>query len=110
MVQSAREAVRNNVKEKLARGEVVASMIVRLVRSAEIAGIAKTAGFDTFYLDMTTPDPNLVFSAGALYRRSEGRWGVILMAAFLLQLALLRPFYRRLAFVLRTRLAGARRA
>ncbi len=66
--------------------------------------------FDTFYLDMTTPDPNLVFSAGALYRRSEGRWGVILMAAFLLQLALLRPFYRRLAFVLRTRLAGARRA
>ena len=52
MAASARESVRNNVKEKLARGEVVASMIVRLVRTAEITRIAKTAGFDTFYLDM----------------------------------------------------------
>jgi hypothetical protein len=41
---SAREVVRNNVKEKLARGEVVASMTVRLARSVEIARIAKTAG------------------------------------------------------------------
>lgn len=66
--------------------------------------------FDTFYLDMTTPDPNLVFSAETLYRRSESRWGVMLMAAFLLQLVLLRPFYRRLAFVVRTRLVGAQRS
>jgi 4-hydroxy-2-oxoheptanedioate aldolase len=44
--------VRNAVKEKLARNEVVASMIVRLVRTAEIAQIARTAGFDTFYVDM----------------------------------------------------------
>ena len=49
---SAREIVRNNVKEKLARGEVVASMTVRLARSAEIARIAKTAGFDSIYVDV----------------------------------------------------------
>jgi 4-hydroxy-2-oxoheptanedioate aldolase len=46
------EILRNNVKEKLARDVVVASMTVRLVRSAEIARIAHTAGFDTFYVDM----------------------------------------------------------
>src|SRR2546429_471448 len=45
------EIVRNNVKEKLARGEVVSSITVRLVRSIEIARIAKTAGFDSIYVD-----------------------------------------------------------
>jgi 4-hydroxy-2-oxoheptanedioate aldolase len=44
--------VRNNVKEKLARDEVVASMTVRLVRSVEIARIARTAGFDSLYIDL----------------------------------------------------------
>jgi 4-hydroxy-2-oxoheptanedioate aldolase len=48
----ASDILRNNVKEKLARDEVVASMTVRLVRSSEIARIARTAGFDTFYVDM----------------------------------------------------------
>ena len=46
------ELLRNGVKEKLARDEVVASMMVRLVRGVEIARIAKSAGFDTFYIDM----------------------------------------------------------
>lgn len=46
------QILRNRVKEKLARDEVVASMIVRLVRHVEIARIAKTAGFDTFYVDL----------------------------------------------------------
>src|SRR6266581_4393064 len=46
------EIVRNNAKEKLARGEVVSSMTVRLVRSIEIARIAKTAGFDSIYVDV----------------------------------------------------------
>src|SRR5258707_8726308 len=46
------EIVRNNVKEKLARGEVVSSITVRLVRSIEIARIAKTAGFDSIYVDV----------------------------------------------------------
>jgi 2-keto-3-deoxy-L-rhamnonate aldolase RhmA len=44
--------IRNQMKEKLARGEVVASMTVRLSRSIEIAQIAKSAGFDTLYVDM----------------------------------------------------------
>jgi 2-keto-3-deoxy-L-rhamnonate aldolase RhmA len=44
--------VRNVVKEKLARDEVVASLTVRLVRSIEIARIAHTAGFDTIYVDL----------------------------------------------------------
>ncbi len=44
--------LRNHVKEKLARNEVVASMSVRLVRSIEIARIAHTAGFDTLYVDV----------------------------------------------------------
>jgi 2-keto-3-deoxy-L-rhamnonate aldolase RhmA len=44
--------LRNAVKEKLARGEVASSMTVRLVRGIEIARIAKTAGFDSLYVDL----------------------------------------------------------
>ncbi|GAA4331283.1 aldolase/citrate lyase family protein [Pigmentiphaga soli] len=47
-----RDVLRNVVKEKLARDEVVASMIVRLVRTVEIARIAASAGFDTLYIDV----------------------------------------------------------
>jgi len=43
---------RNVMKEKLARGEPVFSMIVRLVRSVEIASIARTAGYDSLYIDL----------------------------------------------------------
>ncbi len=46
------DAVRNIVREKFARDEVVASMTVRLVRTVEIARIARAAGFDTLYVDM----------------------------------------------------------
>jgi 4-hydroxy-2-oxoheptanedioate aldolase len=46
------DILRNHVKEKLARDEVVASMTVRLVRGIEIARIAATAGFDTLYIDL----------------------------------------------------------
>ena len=46
------DILRNNVKEKLARGEVVSSMTVRLVRGIEIVRIAKTAGFDSIYIDL----------------------------------------------------------
>ena len=52
MSAGPREIVRNNVKEKLARGELVSSITVRLVRSVEIARIAKTAGFDSIYVDV----------------------------------------------------------
>jgi 2-keto-3-deoxy-L-rhamnonate aldolase RhmA len=52
MQEGARGVVRNNVREKLSRGEVVASMTVRLARSVEIARLAKTAGFDSIYVDV----------------------------------------------------------
>jgi len=42
----------NLLKAKLARGELVASMTVRLVSSVEIVRIAKTAGFDAIYIDL----------------------------------------------------------
>jgi 4-hydroxy-2-oxoheptanedioate aldolase len=44
--------IRNHMKENLLRGETVSSMIVRLVRSVEIAYLAKAAGFDSFYVDL----------------------------------------------------------
>ncbi|HEY4043319.1 MAG TPA: aldolase/citrate lyase family protein [Rhodopila sp.] len=47
-----RTILRNHMKEKLARNEVVASMTVRFARSIEIAQIAATAGFDTLYVDL----------------------------------------------------------
>lgn len=42
----------NSVKEKLQRGEIVASMTVRLVPTIEIVRLAKTAGFDSLYVDL----------------------------------------------------------
>src|SRR5204862_1913336 len=42
----------NSVKEKLQRGEVVASVTVRLVPTVEIVRIAKSAGFDSLYIDL----------------------------------------------------------
>jgi len=42
----------NSVKEKLQRGEVVASVTVRLVPTVEVVRIAKTAGFDGLYIDL----------------------------------------------------------
>ena len=47
-----RGILRNHMKEKLARNEVVASMTLRFARSIEIAAIAKSAGFDTLYVDL----------------------------------------------------------
>ena len=47
-----RAILRNRMKEKLARDEVVASMTVRLSRSIEIAQIAATAGFNSLYVGL----------------------------------------------------------
>src|SRR6201996_9805577 len=47
-----RDVLRNHMKEKLAGGEVVAPMTVRLSRSIEIAQIAAASGFDTLYVDL----------------------------------------------------------
>jgi 2-keto-3-deoxy-L-rhamnonate aldolase RhmA len=51
-MSQAGDAVRNSVKEKLQRGEVVASITVRLVPTVEVVRIAKTAGFDSLYIDL----------------------------------------------------------
>jgi len=52
MKLAARDLVRNRVKEKLARDEVALSMTIRMVRTVEIVGIAQSAGFDSFYVDL----------------------------------------------------------
>src|SRR6201986_4672702 len=48
----ANDIIRNIVKDKLKRDEVVASMTIRLVRGVEIARLAATAGFDMIYIDL----------------------------------------------------------
>jgi 4-hydroxy-2-oxoheptanedioate aldolase len=42
----------NRMQEKLARGEVALCMATRLARTADIAMIADSCGFDAFYVDM----------------------------------------------------------
>ena len=49
------EILRNCVKEKLLRDEVVASMTVRPVRGIEITRIAKTAGEDQLMFSSHVP-------------------------------------------------------
>jgi CRP-like cAMP-binding protein len=62
-----------------------------------------TLAFDIFYKDIHTPDPTVPFDVEELYRRTEGMRGILIALAVLLQAAYLRPFWRRAAFVLRTR-------
>lgn len=62
-----------------------------------------TLAFDIFYKNITTPDPNVPFDVELLYRRTEGVRAILIAFAVLLQAAYLRPFWRRAAFVLRTR-------
>ncbi|KQU28474.1 MULTISPECIES: HpcH/HpaI aldolase family protein [unclassified Rhodococcus (in: high G+C Gram-positive bacteria)] len=52
MSDDAPVLLHNLAKEKMARGEPVYSMTVRLVRTIDIASIAHTAGFDTVYIDL----------------------------------------------------------
>lgn len=46
------DAVPNHAKSKLAAGELVLCMGVRLARTAEIARLAKACGFDALFVDM----------------------------------------------------------
>jgi len=66
-----------------------------------------TLAFDIFYKNIDTPDPTVPFDVERLYRRTEGVRGILIALAVLTQAAYLRPFWRRAAFVLRTRLRGA---
>lgn len=52
MSTEATPLLHNRAKEKLARGESVYSMTVRLVRTVDVASIAFTAGFDSIYIDL----------------------------------------------------------
>lgn len=65
-----------------------------------------TLAFDIFYKDIHTPDPNVPFDVEALYRRTEPLRFIAIGLVVLVQLAYLRKFYSRAAFVLRTRLRG----
>jgi CRP-like cAMP-binding protein len=73
-----------------------------------------TLAFDIFYKDIHTPDPTVAFDVEELYSRTEGMRGILIAFAVLLQAAYLRPFWRRAAFVVRTRLrrmvAGGRKS
>jgi CRP-like cAMP-binding protein len=73
-----------------------------------------TLAFDIFFKDIHTPDPNVPFDLEELYRRTESVRATLIALAVLLQAAYLRPFWRRAAFVLRTRIrrtvAGGRAA
>jgi CRP-like cAMP-binding protein len=60
--------------------------------------------FDTFYLDMTTRDAAMSFDVATLYHRSESLWAIALTIAALAQATYLRRFYRRVGFILATRL------
>src|SRR5215475_7787751 len=42
----------NRTQERLARGELALCMATRLARTAEVAMIAESCGFDAFYIDM----------------------------------------------------------
>jgi len=63
-----------------------------------------TLAFDIFYKNITTPDPTVPFDVEELYRRTEGVRAILIALAVLLQAVYLRPFWRRAAFVVQTRL------
>ena len=46
------DILQNKVLQKLQNGEIVSSMTVRLIKGIEIAQIAKSAGFDSIYIDL----------------------------------------------------------
>lgn len=45
-------AIPNSMKERMERGEVASLLTVKLVKSVEIVGMAKAAGFDGILIDM----------------------------------------------------------
>lgn len=63
-----------------------------------------TLAFDIFFKDIHTPDPSVPFDIERLYHRTEGLRAIAIGLAVLVQLVYLRRFYRRAAFVVRTRL------
>jgi CRP-like cAMP-binding protein len=62
-----------------------------------------TLAFDIFFKDIHTADPGVPFDIERLYRRTEAIRAIVVGLLVLAQAAYLRRFYRRAAFVLRTR-------
>jgi len=63
-----------------------------------------TLAFDIFFKDIHTADPNVPFDIERLYRRTESLRAIAIALVVLIQAAYLRPFWRRVVFVLSTRL------
>ncbi len=63
-----------------------------------------TLAFDIFYKDIHTPDPNVAFDVERLYRRTAALRAIVIALVVLVQAAYLRRFWRRVGFVLMTRL------
>lgn len=63
-----------------------------------------TLAFDIFFKDIHTADPNAPFDIERLYRRAEPLRAIAIGLVVLVQAAYLRRFYRRVGFVLATRL------
>ena len=62
-----------------------------------------TLAFDIFFKDIHTPDPDVAFDIERLYRRTEPVRAIAIGLVVLIQAVYLRPFYRRVWFIARTR-------
>jgi CRP-like cAMP-binding protein len=65
-----------------------------------------TLAFDIFYKDIHTPDPNVAFDVEALYRRTAPLRAIVIGLVALIQVVYLRHFYRRVWFIVKTRVRG----
>lgn len=72
----------NPLKERLRQGKVCTSMILRMARGPEIAGIAAAAGLDAAYVDLEHGPLSLDMAAGlCLWLRQAGVTPLIRVAA-----------------------------
>jgi CRP-like cAMP-binding protein len=63
-----------------------------------------TLAFDIFFKDIHTPDPDVAFDIERLYRRTAPLRAITIGLVVLIQVVYLRHFYRRVWFIMRTRL------
>jgi hypothetical protein len=63
-----------------------------------------TLAFDIFFKDIHTADPDVAFDIERLYRRTEPLRAIAIGLVVLIQVVYLRHFYRRVWFIVRTRL------
>ena len=62
-----------------------------------------TLAFDIFFKDIHTADPDVAFDVERLYRRTEPLRAIVIGLVVLIQAAYLRQFYRRVWFIVTTR-------